>query len=80
MKKTLSNCNSISKKKKKSFIHEGKIKAYLYTQKLKKLFSCIISLLDMPKQCYWLKRDDSKWKAQISRKKSGEPEKKNGRQ
>ena len=33
----------------------------------------------MPKQCYWLKRDNSKWKAQISRKKSGEPEKKNGR-
>ena len=50
MKKTLSNWNCISKKKKKCFIHEEKIKAYLYTQKLEKLFSCIISLLDMPKK------------------------------
>lgn len=66
MKKALSNWNSISKKK--NFINKGKIKTYLDTQKLK-LFSCRILLLDMPKEFHWLKRDNMKWKAQISRKK-----------
>lgn len=45
--------------KKKSFIHEEKIKAYLYTQKTGEIVLLYNLTTGHAKKCYWLKRDDS---------------------